>query len=85
MNKFAGDFFAAAELVDISSVEKVDAKFYGLPEERLCVLKLHCPREHAVFAAGLAEAHHSETNARDINAAVAEFHILHYSISLSVG
>ena len=76
-NELAGDDFTAAELVDIGRVEKVYAEFDCFPEEGLCVFKLHCPREHAVFCSGFAEAHHAETYARDIYAAVAEFYILH--------
>ena len=76
-DKFAGDFLAAAELVDVGCVEKVYAQFYGLPEEGFCVLELHCPRENAVLAARLAEAHHSQTDARNINAGIAQFYVLH--------
>ena len=73
----AGNFFARAHLIDIRRVEIVNAEFNRTLENFLAVFISFRPRKYSVLFAGLAEAHHTQTNARNIHARIAEFYILH--------
>ena len=82
-DQFAGDLFARAHLIDVGGVEVIDAELDRAFEERLGVVVILRPRKNAVLFTGLAEAHHSEADARNIHARVAEFYILHQNLSFS--
>ena len=73
------DFLAGTHLIHVRRVEIVDAKVNSLLEHLLAVLVVLRPREHAVLFAGFPEAHHAETNPRNVHPRAAEFHILHKS------
>ena len=57
------DLLARTHLIDVRRVEVVDAEVDGFLEERLRVLVVLRPREHAVLLAGLPETHHAEADA----------------------
>ena len=62
-HKPPGDLLARPHLIDVGRIEVVDAEVDCTLEERLGVLVVPRPQEHAVLLAGLAEAHHAEADA----------------------
>src|SRR5674476_929898 len=71
----ADDLFTGAIRVDVRGIEEVDACFDRLLDEGPALVLRWTPRVVAAFR--ISEGHATKGNRGDIEAGVAEFHILH--------
>ncbi len=73
LEQLAADLFGYAAAVDVGGVEEGDAEFDGAAHDRPSGVLVENPG----LPLGRAEAHHAQTEARYLEAAVAESRVIH--------